>query len=133
MNARFLLSSALFLVLASPGASFANPSMAGGGMGGGMGGKGAEASFTRMDADNNGKATREEFFAAFPQMKEGAFTTIDKDADGVISKEEWLLFSKGHAADESAAHPEGMGQTPAGGMNGTAPAGKAPDLIMPPK
>lgn len=157
MTARTLALSALVLGFAFPGAALANPSMAGGGMG-----RGAEASFERMDTNKDGNATREEFFAAFPQMKEGAFTSIDKNDDGVISKEEWLAFAKGHASDEAAAHPAGEGGLPAGhppmmggtngtahppmmmpkggadGMpmrpaNGTAPAGQAPDLIMPSK
>ena len=159
MTARILALSALVLGFALPGAALANPSMAGGGMG-----RGAEASFERMDTNKDGNATREEFFAAFPQMKEGAFTSIDKNGDGVISKDEWLAFAKGHASDEAAAHPAGEGGLPAGhppmmgntngtahppmmmpkggagGMpmrsaNGTAPApaGQAPDLIMPSK
>ena len=109
MTARTLALSALILGFAFPGAALANPSMAGGGMG-----RGAEASFERMDTNKDGNATREEFFAAFPQMKEGAFTSIDKNGDGVISKEEWLAFAKGHASDEAAAHPAGEGGLPAG-------------------
>ncbi len=130
MTIRSLILSALVPVLALPGIALAGPSMTGG-----MG-KGAEASFARMDADKDGKGTREEFFAAFPQMKEGAFTTIDANGDGMISLEEWLAFSKGHSTDEAAAHPDGMGHPPMmGGTNGTAPAGdgQAPDLVMPSK
>ena len=161
MHTRTHLFSAFVFALALPGAALANPGMAGGGMGEGGGmGRGAEASFARMDADKDGKVTPEEFAAAYPQMKEAAFTSIDTNGDKVISKEEWMAFAKGHAADEAATHPEGampgmggmppgmggMGGMPPGmggngtqkmpgmgGTNGTAPAQKGPELIMPPK
>ena len=123
----FALAATVFF---SPAAS-ARPEMAG---------QTPSTRFEAMDTDKDGKVSREEFFAAQPNMKEGAFAAIDKDTDGFITLEEWEGFAMGHGKSEGDA-PSPMG----GGMSGktmgaddadkegTAPAdGKAPALIMPP-
>ena len=121
----FCLAALLCLFCAAPAP--ANPGMAG------QSGKGAEASFARMDTKGDGKVTREAFFAAFPQMKEGAFAAIDANNDGIITREEWMNFSKGHASADSAAHPKGEASGDAAQPQ-NAPEGSAkgaPDMVMP--
>lgn len=94
-----------------------------------MAGQGADARFAAMDTDKNGSVSREEFFAAQPNMKEGAFAALDTDGDGAISLPEWLVFASGHGKPEE--HP--TEQHPEGSQTEAAPApSKAPDLIMPP-
>ena len=73
-----------------------------------MTGQSTEERFAAMDADKDGKITREEFFKAQPQMKEGAFIAIDTDADGVITLEEWKTFITGHAMGNEP-HPAKAG------------------------
>lgn len=113
------------------GQAMARPEMAGGS---------AESRFAAIDADKDGKISREEFFAAQPQMKDSAFDAIDLDKDGSISLQEWVDFAKGHG---SAMSPRGEGHDGAGqdgpGHDGSSRApesehrGRAmPDLIMPP-
>ena len=107
-----------------------------------MAGQNAEARFSAMDANKDGKLSREEFFAAQPQMKEGAFAAIDRDIDGFISLEEWLEFSTGHGKSGAMGgmSPMGSGHAPEG-SSGAAPApggtpggsGQPPALIMPPR
>lgn len=103
-----------------------------------MAGQNAEARFTAMDANKDGKLSREEFFAAQPQMKEGAFVAIDSDNDGFITLKEWNDFAAGHGKSG------GMGGMPPAapghaseGSSGTVPApggsGQPPALIMPPR
>ena len=65
---------AALVLMASP--AHAMPGM-GSGEGGGMGDK-----FSQMDTNKDGKVSREEFKAAFPNMREEAFVAIDKDGDG---------------------------------------------------
>lgn len=109
--------------------SHARPEMAGQ--------KTAEDRYVKMDADKDGKVTSQEFFAAYPQMKEGAFKAIDENGDGIISLEEWKTFAAGHKSSDPHA---GQG----GGMGGAAPQGEKsanatggtgkdamPSLIMP--
>ncbi len=103
-----------------------------------MAGQNAEARFSAMDKDNDGKVTREEFFAAQPNMKEGAFVAIDGDADGALTIKEWKNFSEGHGKDsgkgsgmtlnDEGAPGAGPGVSGAGDSSGRA----APALIMPP-
>jgi hypothetical protein len=100
-----------------------------------------EERFAALDTDKDGKVTREEFFAAYPQMKEGAFQAIDTDKDGHISLEEWKAFSSGHSSDmRNSAMGSGMGggkmgSMPPQGAGGGNATGKAPmpELIMPPR
>lgn len=94
-----------------------------------MAGLNVEERFAGMDADKNGQVSREEFFAAQPQMKEAAFDAIDADKDGAISLQEWAGFSAGHGKSDPHAD-ESVPQMPP--ASGAAPAGKAPELIMPP-
>ncbi len=79
-----------------------------------MTGKDPEAQFASMDTDKDGKVTSQEFFAAYPQMRETAFESIDSNKDGAITFEEWQGFTQGHS---SAKPPAGMG----GGMGGGMP------------
>ena len=81
---------AALVLMASP--VHAMPGM-GSGEGGGMGDK-----FSQMDTNKDGKVSREEFKAAFPNMREEAFVAIDKDGDGFISVDEWNGFMKDHSS-----------------------------------
>lgn len=100
-----------------------------------MAAQNADARFEGMDKDKDGKLSKEEFFGAMPQMKEGAFTSIDKDGDGYITLEEWRGFSVGHGKDGKPAQGAGMGGM--GGMQmpprdgASAPAGEAGDKPAP--
>ena len=114
------LATGLFAV---PGAK-ARPEMAG---------QNAEARFAAMDKDKDGKVTREEFFAAQPNMKEGAFAAIDADGDGVLTLKEWNAFSEGHGKDGSkGGMPHGAEGSPGAASGATDAPGGAPALIMPP-
>ncbi len=128
-----MLGFALFLLAASK--TEARPE---------MGAQNVEARFHAMDTDKNGKVSREEFFAAQPQMKEGAFLAIDADKDNELSLEEWKGFVLDHGKQESrpgagmgTSGMGGMGSMPArapkdGNSTSTGPdAGKMPELIMP--
>ena len=107
-----------------------------------MAGQNAEARFAAMDANKDGKLSREEFFAAQPQMKEGAFTAIDSDNDGFITLKEWNDFAAGHgkSGGMGGMPPATPGHAPEG-SSGAAPApdaapggsGQPPALIMPPR
>ena len=99
-----------------------------------MAAKNAEARFAAMDADKNGKVSREEFFAAHPQMKEGAFAAIDADADGHLSLEEWKGFAAGHGKEGmNAMQHSSKAHDAAPAANATSGAsGQPPSLIMPP-
>ena len=81
---------AALVLMASP--VHAMPGM-GSGEGGGMGDK-----FSQMDTNKDGKVSREEFKATFPNMREEAFVAIDKDGDGFISVDEWNGFMKEHSS-----------------------------------
>lgn len=119
---RALLASFLSVaLLAVSGQAFARPEMAG---------QNAASRFETMDTNKDGALSREEFFAAQPQMKDAAFDAIDADKDGSITLEEWEGFAKGHGQGGDAS---GTG----GGMPGMSmpPKGEskiAPELIMPP-
>lgn len=112
------LFAGLMLVFSLSSAS-AMPEMAGQ--------KTVEDRYAKMDADKDGKVTPEEFFATYPQMKEGAFKAIDENGDGFISPEEWKNFAAGHKSSDPHA---GMGGAPAGGGGEKKEA--VPSLIMPP-
>jgi Ca2+-binding EF-hand superfamily protein len=88
-----------------------------------MAGHAATERFTAMDKDKSGSVSREEFFAAHPNMREAAFAAIDTDKDGVISLDEWQAFFKGHGKDGDQAHSHGPDEKD---------KGRIPDLIMPP-
>ena len=45
--------------------------------------------FLQMDADKNGKVTREEFRKTYPGLSPNVFDALDADKDGDISIEEW--------------------------------------------
>lgn len=125
--------------LGMTGAAFARPEMAA---------QNADARFESMDKDKDGKLSKEEFFGAMPQMKEGAFSSIDKDGDGFITLEEWRGFAAGHGKDGKAqqggmqmppkdASADGQAPAPAPGTrdmpqnaDGT-PAKIPPALVMP--
>jgi hypothetical protein len=71
----------------------------------------AEGVFAAMDKDGNGRVDREEFQAAFPNLKSKAFEAVDADADGTVSLEEWKAFRQAHTgARQSAMPPESSGQ-----------------------
>ena len=101
-----------------------------------MAGQNAADRFTAMDADKDGKVSREEFFAAQPHMKDSAFDALDADKDGFISADEWNAFAAGHGKDGGHGMGKGMGD---GHMPGTAmppqdaAPKEAPSLIMPKK
>lgn len=118
-----------------------------------MGAGFASERFAAMDADHDGLVSREEFFAAQPNMKDSAFDAIDQNRDGNISLEEWTQFGLGHGrgGDHGATPPQGgnatmphdrSGMPPQGGK-ATAPhdgqmhdgqsAPRAPALIPPAK
>ncbi|GAB7079937.1 EF-hand domain-containing protein [Megalodesulfovibrio paquesii] len=59
-------------------------------------------SFDKLDADKDGKLSRDEFNtmmqgSAHPDNKDAAFKMIDKDGDGSISGPEWEAFAESHA------------------------------------
>jgi hypothetical protein len=119
-----LLTGVLLAVFVS--SAHARPEMAGQ--------QATEERYAKMDADNNGKVTSEEFFATYSQMKEGAFKSIDADGDGSITLDEWKAFSVGHKPADPHA---GMGAMGGAGGAGDAPANGTkneamPSLIMPP-
>lgn len=73
--------------------------------------------FVQMDKNSDGKVSRDEFFAAYPQMHEAAFEAIDTSKDKFISPEEWKNFSQGHSRDMMSSGMGGMGGTmPPGGV-----------------
>lgn len=115
---KFFVSLAVAVLVSLSCPALARPEMAG---------QDAASRFSAMDTDKDGKVSREEFFAAQPQMKEAAFTAIDADKDGYITLEEWEGFAKGHG------HGGDMPPRDDGAEAGSAGGGKtAPALIMPP-
>lgn len=63
---------------------------------------GAMMGFEQLDADKDGRLSREEFGAmmhgsAHPDNKDAAFKMIDTDGDGSISPQEWDAFKESHA------------------------------------
>ena len=110
-----------------------------------MTGQAVAERFAAIDTNKDGKISPEEFFAAFPNMKEAAFAAIDTDGDGFISLDEWLAFFKSHSREDSKAHSHGPQST--GGADCCPPEeqaksgtgsvtegnkNKIPALIMPP-
>ena len=93
----------------------------------------AATRFASMDGDNNGQVSREEFFAAQPQMKEGAFAAIDADADGALSLKEWEGFAAGHGKGGmmGGGAPSAEPEHPAPAQKSGEASGKPPSLIMP--
>lgn len=88
-----------------------------------MGADFARERFAAMDADQDGQLSREEFFAAQPNMKDSAFDAIDQNRDGGISLEEWTEFGIGHGRGGVAAMPPH-------GVNATMPHDR---VVMPPQ
>ena len=94
--------------------------------------------FAAMDADKDGKVSREEFTKALPNMRDTAFDAMDEDKDGFLTLEEWQKAMAEHMrmsmppsgiggqGGGNATLPAGMGGAPAGGATTTGP-----DLIMP--
>lgn len=86
--------------------------------------------FKKADKDGSDSLSKEEFMAAYPNMKEAAFTAIDTDKNGAISRQEWQTFVIGHSMGRS-----GQGSGMPGAQPGTQPAapqpGKLP-LVTPP-
>ena len=101
------------------------------GMGSDSGGMGDK--FSQMDADKDGKVSREEFKALFPNMREEAFVAIDKDGDGFISIDEWNGFMKDHS---SGMRPNTMNDGPMPTVPGNPmmpnPGSAELPLVMPP-
>jgi len=113
-----LLFAALFFTAAS---AQARPDMAG---------QAATERFSAMDTNKDGKISREEFFAAYPHMKEAAFEAINTSGDGFISFDEWEAFVKGHSKDGDHVHTgDGCCPPAASPEKGGS---KTPALIMPP-
>ena len=90
-----------------------------------MAGQNAEARFDAMDANKDGKVSREEFFAAQPNMKEGAFAAIDADGDGELTLKEWKDFTAGHGKEGGMGAMGGM--PPSAPGDAAAPGAAAPD------
>ena len=82
----------------------------------------ADEVFTAMDADDDGKLTKDEYMAvrmgpqlgynserqaAMQKAKEDRFAAMDSDADGSVSKEEFLNSAQAHHA---AADGDGDGK-----------------------
>ena len=89
MNKALLLPLAMFLGLALVhGPALAMPGA----------GKSSAESFQKMDADKDGKVSKEEFSKAHPGMKESTFGVLDKNGDGCLTQEEWDSFMQGHGA-----------------------------------
>ena len=97
-----------------------------------MAGQSAASRFAAMDADKDGSVSREEFFAAQPQMKDAAFDAIDADKSGSISLEEWEGFAMGHGSSQSGGMPPKGDGAPGMTMPPQGESKAAPELIMPP-
>lgn len=102
---------------------------------------GSSASFKAMDKDNDGQITKEEFFEAFPNMKDAAFLAIDANNDEIIDQEEWDLFFVSHRIDV-AEHDKQVSGMEKEEADATSPKNAeeeksstkdAPKLIMPSK
>jgi hypothetical protein len=91
------------------------------------GGQNAEARFTAMDANRDGRVSREEFFAALPTMKEAAFAAIDEDGDGFLTLEEWSRFASGHGREDPHSGDNAQPAPPAPSRDR-----KTPELLLPP-
>lgn len=81
----------------------------------------AADTFSRMDADNDGRVVWEEFSAALPNMKRAAFDTIDANRDGVVSRAEWDAFAADHGQKRRGQGPSAV------------PGGGDKPLIEPPR
>jgi len=89
--------------------------------------------FAAMDTNKDGKVSPEEFFAAYPHMKEGAFAAIDTDRDGLLSLDEWLAFFKSHGRADSQAHSHDTEESRLACEEHSGSGGrKVPALILPP-
>ncbi len=116
MNKALLLPLAMFLGLAlAHGPALAMPGA----------GKSA-GSFQKMDADKDGKVSKEEFSKAHPGMKESTFSVLDKNGDGYLTQEEWDSFMQGHGAmkAQQGAAPGSCPVKPGAMPMVTPPAGK---------
>lgn len=80
-------------------------------------------SFLKMDIDNDGKVTAEEFKTFFPNMHNNAFLTIDTNSNNVLEANEWEKFLELHS----------MGMKQKDATNSTAQPQSVPQLITPPK
>lgn len=84
----------------------------------------AADTFSRLDANNDGKVDWEEFSVALPNMKRAAFDTIDTDKDGLVSRAEWDAFAANHGHKKMGRDAP---EAPRSGANGAMP------LIEPPR
>ena len=118
MNKPLLLPLAMLLGLAlAHGPALAMPGT----------GKSSAESFQKMDADKDGKVTKEEFAKAHPGMKESTFGVLDKDNNGCLTQEEWDSFMQGHGAMKAqpgGAAPGAWPVKPGAMPMVTPPAGK---------
>lgn len=79
------------------------------------------------DADSDASATlsREEFAAAFKEMRSGVFDMLDKDHDGFITRAEWNAFRQAHTGGAMGQMPGAEKKAP------PRPEGSLPLLPMP--
>jgi Ca2+-binding EF-hand superfamily protein len=63
--------------------------------------KGAKA-FSMMDANGDGKITKEEFLAAAQKRAEARFAKLDKDSKGYLTKEDFMAARAAHGKGKKA-------------------------------
>lgn len=87
--------------------------------------------FAGLDANHDGVVTREEFQAAFPNMREAAFNRIDANQDAVIDRQEWDAFRASHGKGGMSPQmpPKMPPQTPQ--MPPPAREGAKPGILPP--
>jgi hypothetical protein len=83
-----------------------------------MPGSSAADRFAAMDANADGKVSREAFFSAYPAMKDEAFAAIDADGDGVLDIKEWTDFTAGHGMGRMPPLMPPMPPNESGGASG---------------
>ena len=98
-------------------------------MPGDMGGPGGmprfEPSEKELDADGDGKVTKEEYFKAWDTFNKARFEKIDTDGDGVLSQDERAKSHRGPRGGGGPGGPGGFGG-PGGGPGGPGGFGGPP-------